>query len=164
MTMASKRMRGSTGGISLAGFCLVVLIAGCSQRAEQKVADAKGNLSDAKENVSEATQDLQDATHEARAEWKESWVSYKNDFDKELADNETSIAALRSEVAAIDASYRSKYNESIDQAERKDNELKDRVNNYQDEGDAKWELFKTDTSRELDELQATLKNITITNG
>lgn len=164
MTVASKHIRGSTARSALTGFCLLALIAGCSQRAEQKVADAKGEVLDAKENMAEATQDLHDATQEARAEWKASWVSFKNDFDKDLADNEASIATLRAEVAGIDGSYQSKYNEIIDEAERKNNELKDRVNNYKDEGDAKWELFKTDATRDLDDLKAAIKNISITNG
>ena len=164
MTMASKRARRNTARSALTGFCLLVLIAGCGQRAEQKVADAKGQVLDAKENMAEATQDLHDATQEARAEWKASWVSFKNDFDKDLADNEASIATLRAEVARIDESYQSKYNETLDEAERKNKELRDRVNNYKDEGDAKWELFKTDATRDLDDLKAGIKNMAITNG
>jgi flagellar biosynthesis GTPase FlhF len=164
MTLSSKRIRGSTAKIALMGICLMLLAAGCSKHTEQKVADAKGKVSDAKENLADATQDLKAATQVERAEWKQSWLSYKTDIDKDVADNETSITALRAQVATIDANYRSKYNESLDAAERKNHELQDRVNNYKDEGDAKWELFKTDTKRELYELKATIKNITVTNG
>lgn len=164
MTATSKRIRGSTAGIALTGFCLAVLITGCSKNTEQKVADAKDKVSDAKAKVADADQDLKTATQDERAEWKQSWLSYKDDVDKDMADNATSIATLRAEVAKIDKRYQANYKQSLDEAERKNNELKDRVNNYKDEGDAKWELFKTDTKRELDELTATIKNISIKSG
>jgi hypothetical protein len=142
----------------------MLLTAGCSKHAEQKVADAKGKVSEAKENVADATQDLKQATDEARADWKQNWLSYKSDVDKGVADNETSIAALRTEVAKLDTSYQAKYTARLDDAERKNHELKNRVTDYQDEGDAKWELFKTDTTRELGELKTTIKSIFVTNG
>jgi cell division septation protein DedD len=164
MTVASQRIHGSAASIALAVVCLVLLSAGCSKHAEQKVADAKGKVADAKEKVGEATEDLQSAQRDERSEWKQSWLSFKNDFDKDLTDNEAGIAARRAEVEKIDAGNRSRYNASLDDAERKNNELRDRVNNYKDEGDAKWELFKTDTRRELDDLKATIKDISIKNG
>lgn len=134
---------------------LALLSAGC-QQPEAKVEDAK-------EEVVDANQDLREATREMRAQWQEDWLEFKRENDAEFAGNERSIIAFRNEVKAVDFRYRDKYNVMIDALERRNNELRDRVNNYKDAGDAKWEEFKRDFTRDMDDLESSRKAITIKN-
>ena len=162
MIVVSKRMAGSIAMLAFTGFCLMMVVGAC-QRSEQKVADAKGKVADAKEVVAEANQDLKEASRDVRADWEENWVAFKRDIDTRVSDNERRILELRSEVANIDTRYQASYNTSIDEAERRNNELRDRVANYKHEGDANWEVFKTDIGRDFDALKIALGNITIAN-
>lgn len=137
------------------GFCLALVLAACEQ-PEQKVKDAKNE-------VAEANQDLKEATREVRAQWQEDWLKFKRDSDEEIAINERRIIQLRKEVNDIDTRYRAKYTTLIDDIERRNNERRDRVNNYKDEGDERWEQFKKDMQRETDDLKSSLGSITIKN-
>jgi hypothetical protein len=141
--------------VAVVGCCLAVLLASCQQR-EAKVENAK-------ESVIDATQDLKEAKREARTEWQEAWVKFKGDFDKEIAGNERRIIDLRKEVNAIDMRYRDRYTVLIDKLESRNNDLRLRVNNITDEGDAKWEEFTKAMERDMDDVKLSLKNITVKN-
>lgn len=142
--------------LAIAGFLSTLLFTGC-QRPEDKVETAK-------EKLAEAKQDLKEASRDARADWQEAWLTVKRDYDKEVAINERRIIDLRKEVATIDMRYRSTYNIRIDDLERRNTELRERLNHYNNQGDQQWEEFKTGLKREMDDLQSSLKNITIKNG
>jgi hypothetical protein len=138
------------------GLGLAFLLAAC-QQPEQKVADAKAN-------VATANQDLKEARRDAGTVWQETWLKFKRDNDESIASNERRILELRKEVAAVDARYRATYTVRIDKLEARNNEIRDRVNNVKDEGDARWETFKSDTKHDLDDLTSSLENITVRNG
>ncbi len=137
------------------GFCLAILLVAC-QKPEAKVENAK-------EKIADANQDLKEAKREARAEWQENWLKFKRDNDEEIASNERRILELRKDVKDVDARYRGKYNTRIDELEHRNNDLRDRVNNYKDAGDERWEEFKKDMKRDMDDLRSSLKNVTIKN-
>jgi Zn-dependent M32 family carboxypeptidase len=120
-------------------------------------------VANAKTEVANATQDLKEARREVRTSWQENWVSFKRDNDKTISENERHIIDLRREVNDIDAPYRAKYTARIDNFERGNIDLRDRVNNCKDEGDVSWETFKKDVKREADELDASRKDIIIKN-
>ena len=136
--------------------CLAVLLAAC-QTPEQKVVEAK-------ENVANANQDLKEANRDARAQWQEDWLTFKRENDKDIADNERRIIDLRQQVRGVNTRYGATYNARIDELERRNNELRDRVDNCRDEGDAKWAEFKETAKRNMDNLKLLLSNVTIKNG
>jgi len=160
MIQATKWLWENTAKLGLTGLALMVLVTGC-QRADEKVADARGEVQDAKEEVAEATQDLKEASREARVEWQENWLAFKSDTDKKVADNERRILELRSEVARLDVRYQTAYFTNIDEMERRNNELRERVNNARDEGDAQWEVFTTEIGRDFDNLKTSIEGINI---
>jgi len=139
-----------------ASLALALLLAACQQPG-QKVADAK-------DKVAAATQDLKEARRDAGAVWQEAWLKFKRDNDEIIAANERRILELRKEVTAVDARFRATYTARINEFETRNNELRDRVNNVKDEGNARWETFKSDTKHDLEDLTSSLKSITIRNG
>lgn len=140
---------------TVTGFCLAILVTGC-QKPEQQVENAK-------EKVADANQDLKEAKREVRAEWQENWLKFKRDNDQDIAANERRFLDLRKEVNDVDTRYRAKYNTRIDELERRNNELRDRIINYKDDGDPRWEEFKTEIKRDMDDLKSSVSNITIKN-
>lgn len=137
------------------GCCLSLLLVAC-QKPEEKVENAR-------EKVADARQDLKEAKREARTEWQQDWVNVKRDNDKDIADNERRNIDLRKDVKGVHKRYRARYNVRIDDCERRNNELRDRVNNYKDEGDERWVEFKKDLKRDMDDLKSSLKKITVKN-
>lgn len=137
------------------GFLLGITLVACQQPEEK--------LKEARNEVANAKQDLKDAKREVRAQWEQSWLKFKQNSGEELADNERRIIELRKEVNNIDARYRAKYNTRIDELEGRINESRDRINNYRDEGDERWESFKTEMRRDMDDLKSSLSSITIRN-
>lgn len=156
-TISTSILRSFTNLASIiaGGACLALLLAAC-QTPETKV-DA------AKDNVADANQDLKEVTREMRAQWQEDWLAFKRANDEVVADNERSIMQFRSDVRAVDQRYRGKYTTLVDDIERRNNELRDRVNNYEITGEVKWEEFKKDIKRDMDDLISSRKNVSITN-
>jgi predicted nucleic acid-binding Zn-ribbon protein len=157
-TIATSNARYFTNSVKVIGtaVCLTFLLVAC-QKPEQKVEDAKDKVTNAK-------QDLNEATREARTAWQEAYLKFKRDNDTEIAANERRIIDLRKDVSKLDERYRSNYNVRIDELEKRNNDLRDRVSNYKDEGDVKWEEFTKATNRDMDDLTSSLKKITIKNG
>lgn len=156
MILAPKWLCGSTAMLALTACGLMTGIAACNT-SEKKVADAR-------ESVAEANQDLNEASRDARTDWQEDWLGFKREINEDVSKNERRIMELRSEVAQIDTQYQDEYNVMINDAERRNYELRDRVNNYYNEGDQKWMVFKTDVRQDFDDLETSIRNIMVKNG
>jgi hypothetical protein len=135
--------------------CVAILLSGCQQR-ESKIEIAQTK-------VTSAAQDLKEVKREVRADWQESWLSFKRESDMEIAANERSIIDLRREVTTVRKGLRDSFTARIDDIERRNTELRNRVNEYKDDGDEKWELFKKAVRRDMDNLNATRVKIVVRN-
>ena len=155
MILIPQWLRGKSAGLALAACCLTIVAAACNS-SEQKVASAR-------DNVAAANQDLNEASRDARVAWQEDWVKFKGEINEDLSKNERRILDLRAEVAKLDTQYQEQYTTRINDAERRNVELRDRVNNYQDQGDEKWAVFKTDVRQDFDDLEVTIRNIDVRN-
>jgi hypothetical protein len=115
----------------------------------------------AKVDVATANQDLKDAKREVRADWQEEWLTFKRANDTAIAENERRFIELRGKAKDVALSGRAAYTGRIDACERRNNEIRDRVNNYKDEGDAGWQVFKKAIGRDMDDLKTSCQNIMI---
>lgn len=156
MTFILRWLHRRNAMLALAACGLTIVVAACNS-SEQKVASAR-------DNVAAANQDLNEASRNARVAWQEDWVNFKREINEDLTKNERRILDLRAEVALLDTQYQDKYNTRINDAERRNVELRDRVNNYQDQGDEKWAVFKTDVRQDFDDLEVSIRNIDVRNG
>jgi predicted nucleic acid-binding Zn-ribbon protein len=110
-----------------------------------------------------ARQEMKVAATPARPEWLENWRKFKQENDRDVVSNQRRIDDLRKEVGALDSVHRGTYNDRIGECERRNNDLRDRVNNCRDEGDAKWGEFKKKVKQDMDDLNSSLKNFTVRN-
>ena len=153
--------------LALAVGCFVGLIASC-QSKQEKVESARGEVQEQREevaeeqrDVAEAQQELNEAQRAAREEWKTDYLAFKREMVNEVAENERLVLEKREEIVKLDASMQAQYNTAVADVERRNNDLRDRLNNAMDEGDAQWTTFKDNFRREINEVEEAIKAIHI---
>lgn len=137
----------------VASMCCAFLLMSCQTPADK--------VDNAKVEVATANQDLKDARREVRADWQEDWLAFKRANDTAVADHERRFIELRAKAKDVDVRDRTAYADRIDACERRNNEIRDRVNTYKDEGDARWQEFKTSVGRDMDDLNRSCRDIPI---
>jgi F0F1-type ATP synthase membrane subunit b/b' len=130
------------------GFIAGTLLKGCQKPAESKVENAK-------ENVGTAKDELKDAQAEYQAEWQK----FKTESQQAIESNEKQIDGFKVKMEKAGSKARAKYDRNIATLERKNRDLKKKLEEYKDEGHEKWNTFKTDFNREMDEIAATMKDL-----
>jgi TolA-binding protein len=138
------------------GLVSLALLMGCSRSSDQKFADAKAHVAAAKEDVKEATADVQAAA-------REEWLKFKGNADAKIAANEKSIDDYKEKMTTTDGKLQKQYDRKIDALQKKNKELKSKLNDYQDSGKDKWAQFKREFNHDIDELGTALKDFTVDN-
>jgi len=142
--------------VMVMGFVLLVVLTGCSSSSEQKVADAKATMAEAKQDVKDAAADAQTAA-------REEWLKFKNEAEAKITANEKSIADYKARMITAGGKLRAEYDKKIDALEKKNKELKAKLDEYQDSGKNTWERFQSEFNHDMDELGAALKDFTVDN-
>jgi hypothetical protein len=138
------------------GLVSLALVKGCSRSSDQKFADAKARVVAAKQDVKEATADVQAAA-------REEWLKFKDNANAKIAANEKCIDDYKEKMTTADGKLEKQYDRKIDALEKKNRELKSKLNDYQDSGKDKWEQFKREFNHDIDELGTALKDFTVDN-
>ena len=136
---------------------LTVLLAwttGCKKSADQKLADAELNRTAAEQNV-------EDAANNATA--VNEWQAFKTEQEAKIAANDKIIADYKVKMTNSKGKLLATYDKKVDALETKNKELMTKLNEYKDEGKDAWEKFKSEFSRDTDELGSALKNFTVDN-
>jgi predicted RNase H-like nuclease (RuvC/YqgF family) len=58
-----------------------------------------------------------------------------------------------------DSKTKAKYNKAVAELEQKNRDLKKKLEEYKDEGESKWQEFKTNFSHDIDGLGKTMKDL-----
>lgn len=162
MTLTLNRVRPMAITLALAG---LFVIGACESRNERAEAD-RGDLQDEQENVAEQERELQEARmelteaqREARAEWQQDYLAFKREMVQELADNEKAILEQREKATTLDSEAQARFNTAIAEAERRNNELRDQLNNATDAGDEAWTQFKDQFRTTVNQVEESINNI-----
>lgn len=113
------------------------------------------NLEDAQTESIKAESDLKIAEKEYLEDLRDYRIAKAN----EILENEKRIA----EYKALKAENKVTINEKIVAIEKKNNDLKTKMENYKDDGEENWKTFKSEFNRDMDELGQALKDLTIKN-
>lgn len=127
------------------------MVTGCSN-SEQKVEKAE-------ENVSEANKELDAANKEYLADIE----AYKQETADQIAFNEKSIADFNVRVENEKKEAKADYKKKIAELEKRNSDLKMKMNDYKAEGKEKWESFKAEFKHDMNELGEAFKGLTIRN-
>lgn len=141
-------MKNTIVTFAVAGLVAGTLLTACEKSSEQKVAGAK-------ETVGEAKQELNDAQTKYLAEWQ----TFKRESDSTIAANEKRIDAFKEKMEKAGHKAKAKYSKQVTDLEQKNRDLKKKLDEYKDEGESKWEEFKTSFNHDMDAIGKTMKNL-----
>lgn len=134
--------------IFLAGSSLLTACRTAAQRVEK-----------AEDNVVEAKKDLEKVQEAYLADIE----NYRRETAVKIAANEERIAALNAKTESERKEARAEYKKKVTTLEQRNTNMKKKLDNYKAEGKDKWERFKTDFNREMDDLGNAFKNMIGTN-
>jgi hypothetical protein len=91
------------------------------------------------------------------------WEEFKMTTDSAINKNEVRIGELKVKMKETGNSIDSTYQRKIDQLERKNQDMKMKMDNYKMDASENWESFKREFNHDMNELGNALKDITIDN-
>jgi LPS O-antigen subunit length determinant protein (WzzB/FepE family) len=86
-------------------------------------------------------------------------ADFRRDAEKKMQEYDAKIAELKTKMVGADAKEREKYNEKIAKLEAKNNELRQKLQNYKYESDSNWQEFKREFNHDMDEMGNAFKDI-----
>ena len=121
----------------------------------------------AQEDVKEAKQDLREAEKKENVEAEnsqnsEEWKTYKSEQEARIKVNEARIEELKVKMKNSGKVGDEVYSKKIEYLEKKNNELKSRINEY-DRNQSGWPAFKREFGHDMDELGRSLKDFSVDN-
>jgi predicted nucleic acid-binding Zn-ribbon protein len=128
-----------------------VILTGCYSSAE-KVENAQNKVSDANDDLNKANQ-----------EYLADVENYKIEVTAKIEANNKSIAELKERMKNKKQDTKNDYKKRIAVLEQRNSDLKYRIDNYKAEGKDKWEQFKEEFNRDMENLGQAFKDITVDN-
>jgi phosphoenolpyruvate-protein kinase (PTS system EI component) len=123
----------------------------CSTPAEK--------VKDAKENVTEAKNELKDANEAYLADVE----SYRREAAEKIEANNQAIIEFNKRVQNEKMEARADYKKKIAELEKKNTDMKKRMDDYTADGKDNWESFKMEFNRDMESLGLAFKNLTVNN-
>ena len=149
-------MKKIISNLAIASLMAGLVFSGC-QSSAKKVENAEKDLQTAKNNVIDARQGLYDATKDSLTEYQ----IFKKESQQKINDHEKSIAEFKARIAAEKLENKVAYEKKIAELEKKNSDLKRKLEEYKEDGQTKWAEFKTKFSHDMSELGQAFKNFTI---
>ena len=122
------------------------------KNAQDKVQSVRANLGDAKNNL-----------NEIQAEQEADYQQFRKDAEEKLDAQDKSVAEFKARVATEKRENKAEYEKELLELEKKNTDMKKRLDEYKAEGKDKWEAFKTEFGRDMENLGAAFKNLTVKN-
>ena len=115
------------------------------------------------ENAADAVDDANIALEKANQEYLIDMENYRTTTAERIALNNQSIADFNLRIAKEKKEVKADYQKKIAELEQKNSDMKKRMDDYKADGKEQWETFKTEFSRDMDNLRQAFKDLTITN-
>jgi F0F1-type ATP synthase membrane subunit b/b' len=85
---------------------------------------------------------------------------FKAEAEKIIATQEKNIDEFKAKLATEKKEANADLNEKLEELEKKNNELKNKLADYQDDGQDKWTSFKNEFNHDMNELGKAFKGLT----
>ncbi|HXB40760.1 MAG TPA: hypothetical protein VNZ49_09475 [Bacteroidia bacterium] len=112
-----------------------------------------------RKDVAEAKKDLKEAKADSAADFQK----FKEDAEKKISENKIKIAELKEKKLAGDKDKQNKYDKKVLTLEKKNNELKAKIDGCSNVKTSRWTAFKREFSHDMDELGHAFKDIAVNN-
>jgi len=126
----------------------ILAFTSCSTPAEK--------VDQAQENVTKANDKLDSAIKDYLTDID----LYKIETSNRILANEKSITDLNAQLSNKKMDDRSEYVKKIKELEQKNASLKNKLNTYKADGNEKWKTFKKEFSKEMEDLNESIKDLT----
>ncbi|MBP9689898.1 MAG: hypothetical protein KBE91_09825 [Bacteroidia bacterium] len=126
-------------------------ITSCSSPAEK--------VDTSKENVEQAKQDLE----KAKADYEIQYNAFMAESNEKITANEKLIIDLKKYTKNKKKETKIAYEKSIADLETRNQQMKDKMNNYKDEGKDKWDAFKLEFNHDMDNLGSAINDLSKNN-
>ena len=129
----------------------VTIFTSCSTPAEK--------VEKAENNVVQANNELDTANKVYLADV----ASFKKENEEKIEANNKSIAEFNQRIADQKATAKADYKIKIAELEKKNTDMKKKMDDYKEDGKDNWTKFKAEFSHDMDELGKAFKNLTVKN-
>lgn len=136
-----------------------MLCLGISTLALASCNNSSDKVKNAEAAVTKADSNLIDANQEYLTEVE----NYKKETTEKIAANDKSIAEFKARVAQEKKSARADYLTKVEKLEKKNSDLKKRMDDYKAQSKEQWEGFKTEFNHDMDEIGNAFKDLTVKN-
>jgi phosphoenolpyruvate-protein kinase (PTS system EI component) len=122
------------------------------------------SCSSSAEKVDSAEQDVQDANEaldKANQEYLIDIENYRKTTAEKVEANNKSIAEFNARIANDKKAAKADYQKKIAELEKKNTDMKKRLDDYNAEGKDNWEKFKYEFGRDMDALGQAFKDFTV---
>ncbi len=96
-----------------------------------------------------------------KTETVDEWTLFKSETEDKIIASEDKIKELK--LKKNSAENKAKFDRQITRLEQKNNDLRKRMNDYNQEVKVKWEKFKMEMNHDIDAIGIELKDVTINN-
>ncbi|MEX1188533.1 MAG: hypothetical protein WED33_04695 [Bacteroidia bacterium] len=103
--------------------------------------------------------EAQEELGEAQKAYNKKYEAFKEESNKMIAENEKYIAKLKAEAKTGNNEAKNEIDIALEKLEQRNQMLKNKLNDYKDEGEEKWESFKVELNHDMTELGKALKDL-----
>ena len=133
-------------------------IIGC-QSSEEKIENAEDKVQEAKVDLADSKEDL----YQVKLDTISNYEQFKIEAEKIIIAQEKNMADFKAGLASTKKEIDSEYDKKLLALENKNNELKEKLAYYKDDGQDKWIEFKNEFNHDMDELGKAFKDLTVNN-
>lgn len=135
-----------------------ILFTSCNSPT-QKTENARDNLQDKNDSVIGARIDLYQTRHDSVTEFQQ----FKTDFQNLISANEKTIAGLKLSYVGATKENKALNDKKLAELEDKNNDLKNKLAEYNEGETDHWQTFKSEFKRDMDELGKAFSDFTVSN-
>ena len=133
-------MKNSIVLLAITALSTTAILSSCSSSSDK--------VQDEQEKVLEAKEELAEAEKEYQAEIK----SYREENNKKIAANEKSIAEFKERIRKDKLEAKEDYYERIAELEQQNSDMKVKLDEFETTSKDKWETFKMEYNRDMENL------------
>ena len=134
-------MKNKIFAFAVIGCMAGLFLAGCDKTSEQKVEGAKQELKAAK------------------ADYTAEWQKFKTESEVQIKINDDKIDELKAKMDKAGTKTKAKYKKAVAELKEKNHALKEKLEDYKDEGESKWQEFKTNFNHDLNAVGETITDL-----
>lgn len=119
--------------------------------------------SSAPKSENQVIEDEKEALEKANEEYLAEVEKYRKESRERIEANNKNIADFKARINLQKQDAKDEYIRKITRLEQQNSDIKKKMDDYKEDGKEKWQIFKAEFSRDMDELGQAFKDLTVKN-